>query len=74
MDNSTKNTTVCETDIKIVSGDMYTSVYVGDRLVMQYSSPSMLMVPIEGYNAAFGSMMSLIFAEHILKYGRQANG
>lgn len=62
------------TNIVISSDVKDTVITVDGKVMFTYSTPSALMVPIECYNAAFGSVLSLAFADHIRRYGAINNG
>ncbi len=61
------------THIKIVSDDKWTKVFVGDDLIFKCSTHDTLVTPIEGFNSAYGNVLSSIFGSHIGKYGRSLN-
>lgn len=60
------------TNITLKTDSDKTDIFVGDDFVYSVSTELMNMVPIEGYNQAIGSVLSVIVAEHIIKFGRES--
>jgi len=58
------------TRIEIKSTFTNTEIYANDNLICKISTESALMMPLEGFNAAFGSVLALVVGEHMLKHGR----
>ena len=62
------------TKIEIISEGVETIVKVDGVTKLSVSTDTLNLMNFEAINSAFGSVMALMFSEHVINHGRSNNG